>query len=104
VPYEHELMNVIYIDVSVNDFVLGNVLTTPLVNSVVYNLYQLILSSTSVKNSQNTFVIIGSDKDYLLWTRWKKCMLNLVNYKYASATEWLKCKHVFPLKLYNFRP
>ena len=25
-------------------------------------------------------------------------MLNLGNYKLASATEWRKCKHVFPLK------
>jgi hypothetical protein len=97
-------MNVIDIDVYVNDYVLGHVLRTPLVNSVVYNLYQLIPSPTRVKNSQNTFVIIGSDKDYLLWTLWKKSMLNLVNYKYASATEWRKCKRVFPLKLYNLRP
>jgi hypothetical protein len=28
----------------------------------------------------------------------EKIMLNLVNYKYARATEWRKCKHVFPLK------
>jgi hypothetical protein len=25
-------------------------------------------------------------------------MLNLVNYKYVSATEWRKCKQVFRLK------
>jgi len=98
VAYKHALMNVINIDVFVNDHVLGYVLRAPLVNSVVYNLYQLIPFPARVKNSQNTFVIMGSDKDYLLWTRWIKRMLNLVNCKYVSATEWPKCKNIFPLK------
>jgi hypothetical protein len=77
VSYEHALMNVIDIDVFVNDYVLGYVLSSPLVNSEVYNLYHLIPFPTRVKNSQNTFVIIGSEKDYLLWTRWKKICAKL---------------------------
>jgi hypothetical protein len=47
------------------------------VNRVVYNLYQLIPFPTSVKNSQNTFVIMGSEKDHLFWTRWKKMYVKL---------------------------
>jgi len=70
-------MKVIEIDVFVNYYALGYVLWAPLVNSVVYNLYQLIPFPTRVKNSQNTFVIIGSDKDYLLWTRRKKIYVKL---------------------------
>jgi hypothetical protein len=75
VAYEHAIMGVIDIDVFVNDYVLGYVLRASLVNSVVYNLYQLIPFPARVKNSQSTFVIISSEKDYLLWTRWKKCNL-----------------------------
>ena len=68
-------MNVSDIDVFVNDHILGYVLRDPLVNNVVCSLYQLIPFPTWVKNSQNTFVIMGSDKDCLLWTRWEKCIL-----------------------------
>ena len=81
-----------------NDHGLGYALSSRLVYSVVYNLYQLIPFPTRVKNNQNTFLIMGIDKNYLLWTRLKKCMLNVMNYKYRSAKEWRKCKHVFPLK------
>jgi hypothetical protein len=95
VAYKHALMNVINNDVFVNDHVLGYVLRAPLVNSVVYNLYKLNPFPTRVKNSQNTFEIMGRDKDYLLWTRWIKCMFNSVNCTYVSATEWRKCKHTF---------
>jgi hypothetical protein len=97
VAYEHKILNVIDTAVFVNDHVLGCVLRAPLANSVVYNLCQLITFPTRVKNSQNTFIIIGSDKDYLLWTRWKKMSVKLSEL-YASATERPECKHVFPLK------
>jgi hypothetical protein len=66
VVYEHALMYIININMFVNDHVLGYVLRASLVNSVVYNLYQLIPFPTRVKNSQNTFVIMGSDRDFLL--------------------------------------
>jgi hypothetical protein len=98
VAYVHALMNIINIDKFVNYHVLGYVLRVPIVNSVVYSLYQMIPFPTNVKNSQNTFIIMGSDKDYLLWTSRKKYMFSLLNCKHVSVTEWPKCKHIFPLK------
>jgi hypothetical protein len=66
VAYDHGLMDFIDINVFINDNVLGYILRIPLVHSVVYNLYKLIPFPTRVQNSEDTFVFIGSEKDYLL--------------------------------------
>jgi hypothetical protein len=79
VACEYVLMVIIDTDVFLIDNILGYILRIPLVNSVVYNLYKMIPFPTKVKNSRDTFVFIGTEKNYLLMDTLKQSMLNLVN-------------------------
>jgi hypothetical protein len=78
-------MDIVDIDVFLNDNIFGYILRIPIVHSVVYNLYNLIPFPTKVRNSENTFVFISSEEDYLLMDTLNKCMLNLVTYKWARS-------------------
>lgn len=89
--YEYVLINIIDIDVFVNNSILEYVLRTPLVNSVIYNLYKLNPFPTKVKNSKDTFVFIGSEKDYLLCHDKTN-----VDYVKFSELEVSKCKIISP--------
>jgi hypothetical protein len=68
-------MKIIDIDVFLNDNVWGYVLKIPLRNSAVYNFYKLIPFPTKVNNSENTFVFIESERDFLMIDTLKR-MLN----------------------------
>ena len=72
-------MNIITVDVFVNDNFLGHVSRTPLVNSVVYNLYKPIPFPARIKNSHNTFVIVGRENDCLLMDMLGKIYLTFRN-------------------------
>lgn len=77
--YEHVLIKTVDIDVFINGNILGYVLMACLVNSIVYKLYKLVPFPAKVKNSEDTFMFIGSENDYTVMETLKKFMLNLVN-------------------------
>jgi hypothetical protein len=95
-------MKIIYIDVFLNDNVLGYVLKIPLVNSDVYNLYKLIPFPTKVNNSENTFVYIESERDFLMIDTMKQMYVKLNELELDEckiiSPDWRVCKHAFPLK------
>jgi hypothetical protein len=102
VAYKHVLIDIIDIDVFLNDNILGYILRNPLVHGAVYNLYKLIPFHTNVKNSEDTFVFIRSEGDYLLMDILKQMCVKLSDPEASKcktiSPEWLMCKQVFPLK------
>jgi hypothetical protein len=85
-----------------NDNILGYILRTPLVHSVVYNLYKLIPFPTKVRNSMDTFVFISSEEDCLLMDTLKQMCAKLRDLQVSKcktvSPELRMCKQVFPLK------
>jgi hypothetical protein len=60
------------------------------VHSVVYNLYKLIQFPTKIKNSEDTFVFVSSEEDYLLMDTLKQMCVKL------SDLQVSKCKIISP--------
>jgi hypothetical protein len=102
VAYEHVLLKIIVIAVNINDNVLGYVLKIPLVNSDVYNLYKLIPFPTKVNNSENAFVYIESEKEFLMIETLKQVYVKLNELELdeckVMSPDWRVCKQTFPLK------
>jgi hypothetical protein len=90
VAYKEVLMKIIDIDMFLNDNVLGYVINLPLVNSAVYNLYKLIPFPTKVNNSENAFVFIENEKDFLMRDTLKQI------YVKPDELELDKCKVISP--------
>ncbi|PNF43974.1 hypothetical protein B7P43_G00917 [Cryptotermes secundus] len=102
VAYEHVLMNIIDIDVFLNNNLLGYVLKIPLVNSAVFHLYKLIPFPTKVNNSENIFVFIESEKDFLMIDTLKQVYVKLNELELDEckviSPDWRVCKQTFPVK------
>jgi hypothetical protein len=102
VAYKHVLMDIVDIDVFLNDNILGHILRIPLVHCVVYNLYKLIPFPTKVRNSEDTFVFISSEENYLLMDTLKQIYAKLSDLQVGKcktiSPELRMCKQVFPLK------
>jgi hypothetical protein len=105
VAYKHVLMDIVDIDVFLNDNILGYILRIPLVHSVVYNLYKLMPFPTKVRNSEDTFVFISSEEDYLLLDTSKQIYAKLSDLQASKcktiSPELRMCKQAFPLKSTN---
>ena len=69
-------MKITDVDVFLNDSVLGYVVRIRLVNTVVLSVYKLTQFPTRIKNSEDTFPFIGSEKDYLLMDTLKQMYTN----------------------------
>jgi hypothetical protein len=95
-------MKIIDVDMFLNNNVLGYVLKIPLGNSDVYNLYKLIPFPTKVNNSENTFIYIGSERDFLMIDTLKQVYVKLNELELDEckliSTDWRVCKQTFPLK------
>jgi hypothetical protein len=95
-------MDIVDIDVFLNDNILVYILRIPLVHSVVYNLYKLIPFPTRVRNSEDTFVFISSEEDYLLMDTLKQMYAKLSDLQVSKcktiSPELRMCKQALPLK------
>jgi hypothetical protein len=106
VAYRHVLTDTVDIDVFLNDNILWYILRIPLVRSVVYNLYKLIPFPTKVRNSEDTFVFISSEENYLLMDTLKQTYAKLSDLQVSKCNtispELGMRKQVFPLENHTF--
>lgn len=97
----HALLKISDVHIFVKRNILSYVIETPLVNNIVYNMYQLIPFPTPTSDSLTDFIFIESAKDYLLIDETKQTYVlidkeDLAGCKKESETERL-CKQTFPL-------
>jgi hypothetical protein len=101
VAYEHILIQIID-NVFLNDNVLVYVLKIHLRHSSVHNLYKLIPFPMKVNNTENTFVFIESERDFLILDALKQMYAKLNEEELREckviSPDWRVCKQTFPLK------
>jgi hypothetical protein len=72
------------------------------VDSGMYNLYKLIPFPTKVNNSENAFVFIESEKDFLMLDTLKQVYVKLDELDLDNCTvispDWRVCRQIFSLK------